>query len=94
LVGLQLAGSHSTLTLWRVALAGNTAGAVLNWWLGRFASHWRESSWFPVKPQQLEGASNWFRHYGIWSLLLAWTPVVGDALTCAAGLLRVRHYRS
>ena len=35
-------------------------------------------------------AGDRFRHYGIWSLLFAWLPIVGDPLTFAAGVLRVR----
>lgn len=45
--------------------------------------------WFPVSKHQIETASKWFRRYGVWSLLLSWFPVVGDALTVVAGVLRV-----
>jgi membrane protein YqaA with SNARE-associated domain len=38
----------------------------------------------------MERAEAWFWRYGVWTLLLAWLPVVGDALTVIAGLLRVR----
>ena len=31
----------------------------------------------------------WFQKYGVWSLLLAWMPVGGDALTFIAGMMRV-----
>ncbi|MEM6937045.1 MAG: hypothetical protein AAF552_11355, partial [Pseudomonadota bacterium] len=30
------------------------------------------------------------QQYGQWSLLLAWAPIGGDALTVIAGILRVR----
>jgi len=39
----------------------------------------------------LERAARWFRRWGKWSLLASWLPVVGDPLTLAAGLLRVRY---
>jgi membrane protein YqaA with SNARE-associated domain len=77
-------------TLWIAATAGNTLGAVLNWGLGRFGTLYREQSWFPASPSQMERAEEWFWRYGVWTLLLAWLPVVGDALTVIAGLLRVR----
>jgi len=32
----------------------------------------------------------YFKKYGIWSLLLAWVPVIGDPLTIIAGVLRVK----
>ena len=35
-------------------------------------------------------AASWFRRYGAWSLLLSWLPVIGDPLTLAAGLARLR----
>jgi len=72
------------------ASLGNTLGSVANWGLGRFCLHWRDRKWFPVKPKELERASAWFGRYGMGSLLLAWVPVVGDPLTLAAGVLRVR----
>ena len=34
-------------------------------------------------------ARTWFRRYGVWSLLLAWIPGIGDALVVVAGVLRV-----
>ena len=40
-------------------------------------------------PAALERATNWFNKYGLWSLLLAWTPIIGDPLTLLAGVLRV-----
>ena len=35
-------------------------------------------------------AQRWFQKFGFWSLLLAWLPVGGDALTFIAGMMRVR----
>ena len=43
---------------------------------------------FPVNGKSLERAESWYRHWGCWSLLLSWVPVVGDPLTIAAGFLR------
>jgi membrane protein YqaA with SNARE-associated domain len=87
LVGLQLAGYPLGLTI-AVASAGNTLGAVVNWALGRGVSRYRDRRWFPVSPRALERASNWYRRWGRWSLLLSWAPIGGDALTVAAGVLR------
>ncbi len=89
LVGL-LAGGHDPLALWAWATAGNTLGASVNWLLGRYLLAFRERRWFPFKPDQLERAQGWFQHWGVWALLMAWAPIVGDALTFIAGLMRVR----
>ena len=74
--------------LFVAATAGNTLGSVVNWCLGRFALHWQHRRWFPFKSGDLERAGRWFSRYGLWSLLLAWVPIVGDPLTFAAGVLR------
>ena len=85
-----LAAGGSAYWLVAVATLGNTLGAVVNWGLGRFIGHFRHRKWFPVDAKQLERARIWFRSYGVWSLLLAWIPVAGDALTVVAGAMRVR----
>lgn len=36
----------------------------------------------------MEQAQAWYHRYGRWSLLLCWAPVIGDALTVAAGVMR------
>jgi membrane protein YqaA with SNARE-associated domain len=89
LAALTAASGHEALLLWLTASVGNTLGALVNWALGRFCLHWRERRWFPVKPAQLARAGAWFRRYGIWSLLFAWLPVVGDPLTFVGGIFRV-----
>ena len=71
------------------ATVGNTAGAVINWLLGLYILHFRERRWFYFSQQQIEKAQRWFKRYGYWSLLLAWLPVGGDALTLIAGIMRV-----
>lgn len=90
LVGLLIAGTSEPWRLIGVATLGNTLGSALNWWLGRFLFRYRDSRWFPVPPASMATATRTFRRWGLWSLLFAWLPVVGDALTVAAGLLRVR----
>lgn len=71
------------------ATIGNTLGAVVNWYLGRFLLHFEDRSWFPFKPHQIHRAQAWFLRYGKWSLLMAWLPVGGDGLTFIAGVMRV-----
>ncbi len=87
--GAIAAGEDPLLTLFS-ASAGNTAGAVVNWLLGRYLLHFQDRRWFPVRPAQLARAQAWFQRYGVWSLLLAWLPVGGDPLTFVAGIMRVR----
>lgn len=76
--------------LWLAATTGNTLGSCVNWAIGWEIGKFQHKRWFPVTPLQLDSAQTHFRRYGIWSLLLAWLPVVGDPLTLVAGVLRVR----
>lgn len=89
LAGLYAFDRDNALALWLTASVGNTLGSFVNWLLGRFCLHWQNRRWFPIKPDRLERARVWFSRYGVWSLLFAWLPVVGDPLTFAAGVLRV-----
>jgi membrane protein YqaA with SNARE-associated domain len=71
-----------------VASFGNTLGSCVNWLLGRYASGFRNRSWFPAKATQLERAEAWYARHGVWTLLMSWVPIIGDPLTVVAGLLR------
>ncbi|NND45627.1 MAG: DedA family protein [Xanthomonadales bacterium] len=73
-----------------VATLGNTLGAVVNWWLGRYLLHFQDRRWFYFSREQVARAQHWFQRYGFWTLLMAWAPVGGDALTLVAGIMRVR----
>lgn len=73
-----------------VATAGNTLGAVVNWLMGRYLLHFKDRRWFYFKEEQIERAQRWYGRYGFWSLLLAWLPIGGDALTFIAGIMKVR----
>jgi membrane protein YqaA with SNARE-associated domain len=50
----------------------------------------KDRRWFYFSRGQIERAQRWFRRYGFWSLLLAWMPIGGDALTLIAGIMKVR----
>ena len=78
------------LVLVAVATLGNTLGAVVNWLLGRYLLRFQHRRWFYFKPAQIARAQRWFERGGYWTLLLAWMPVGGDALTLVAGIMRVR----
>jgi membrane protein YqaA with SNARE-associated domain len=92
LVGLMAAGDYDMIWLWFLASLGNVLGAAVNWGLGRFCLRWQDRRWFPVDKEKLDRAGRWFSRYGVWSLLLAWVPIIGDPLTFAAGVLRVNFW--
>jgi len=90
LVGVLLLEGHDPFALWVAATLGNTLGSVVNWALARYLLHFQDRRWFPISVERLEAAQAWFERWGKWTLLLAWAPAGGDALTFAAGLLRTR----
>ena len=57
---------------------GNTQGGMISFGMG----------WMLPMTQQLKHVEK-VRHYGTPTLLLAWTPLIGDALCVAAGWLRL-----
>ncbi|MEO1767881.1 YqaA family protein [Thiobacter aerophilum] len=72
---------------WATALAvatlGNTLGGMTSYVIGR------------MLPGRMEGrALAQVRRFGIAALLLAWLPVLGDALPLAAGWLRLNPWLS
>jgi len=93
LLALLAAGQGQPVLLVAAASVGNIAGSAVNWLLGRFIQRFRDRSWFPVGPGAYARAEAWFNRFGLWSLLFAWVPVVGDPLTLVAGALRVGFIR-
>lgn len=90
LVGLLAAQSQPVGLLIAVASVGNVLGSTINWWLGRSIERFRDRRWFPLKEPAFGRAQRWYHRYGRWTLLLSWVPVIGDALTLIAGVLRER----
>lgn len=89
LLNLSQNAEYSLFILWLIATFGNTLGSVINYLLGRYLLHWQDKKWFPVKHKQLEKSQYWFNRYGYWSMLFAWAPIIGDALTLIAGVMRM-----
>lgn len=81
---------HDPFALWLWASTGNTLGSAVNWYIGRYLLKFQDRRWFPFRAGSLAHAQRWFQRYGVWSLLMAWLPIGGDALTFVAGVMRVR----
>lgn len=80
--------SYAPILLISVASIGNILGSCVNWWLGVKAEQYKNKKWFPVSDQKLLKAQKIYQHYGFWSLLLSWTPIIGDPITLIAGLMK------
>lgn len=73
-------------TLWIllvIATIGNTLGGMVTFGMG----------WLLPQTQQLKHVEK-VRRYGAPALLLAWVPLIGDALCLAAGWLRLNWWQS
>ena len=75
-----------------VASFGNILGSSVNWYLGKKILIFKDKKWFPANERQIAKGEIYFKKYGIWSLLLAWVPIIGDPLTIVAGILRVKFF--
>lgn len=73
-------------TLWMallIATIGNTLGGMVTFGMG----------WLLPQTQQLKHVEK-LRRYGTPALLLAWVPLIGDALCLAAGWLRLSWWQA
>ncbi len=89
---MLLTNSFNKYLLLVVASFGNIFGSSLNWYLGKKILIFKNKRWFPANEKQITKSEIYFKKYGIWSLLLAWVPIIGDPLTIVAGILRVKFF--
>ena len=92
LAGLLSTNTYNSFALLGTASLGNVLGSVFNWLLGFYFLKHINKKWFPFTQNQITSTSKWFQKFGIWSLLFAWVPIIGDPLTFVAGILRVKFF--
>ena len=78
------------LFLLGVATSGNVAGSFVNYAIGIFGGHWIMTKLLRLSEKEIHRAEQSFGKYGQSVLLMAWMPIVGDALTVVAGILKVK----
>lgn len=72
-----------------IATTGNVLGSVLNYGLGVLGSQILFNKMIGISNLEIGKAENRFKKYGVFSLLFAWVPIIGDPLTVAAGILKI-----
>ena len=92
LLGLIAAADIEPWLLVTVASFFNVLGSAVNFGIGHYLERFRSSRLMPVSPKRLAQGQAWFQRYGVWSLLLSWVPLVGDALPLVAGLMRANPW--
>lgn len=86
---LILNTDYSTTLLILVASLGNTAGAIINWMIGRGIAN------SVMRLEKIQASPRywiimcWYRKHGQWTLLLSWVPFIGDPITVIAGILKI-----
>jgi membrane protein YqaA with SNARE-associated domain len=83
-----------------VATIGNTLGSLTTWWLGTLARRFedRPEAWpaWAIRarpsPALIQRAEIYYHRFGVWTLLFAWLPIIGDAFAFAAGLFRASFF--
>lgn len=88
--GMIIQGKNNLWLIWLVATSGNVLGSCVNYWLGTQVLHFKDKKWFPVSEKGLKNAQKQFNKYGVYSLLFAWLPIIGDPLTVIGGVFKVR----
>lgn len=96
LITLILSGKYNLIWLWFWATLGNVTGSMINWILGCYFFHLQLQNkmrfplfpLFPFSKNEIDKARALFLKWGVWTLLLAWLPVIGDPLTFIAGIFR------
>ena len=89
LVSQLQTNEHNSFMLIATASLGNISGSIFNWLLGFYLFKYIKKKCFPFKENQVNTAARRFRKFGVWSLLFAWVPIIGDPLTFVAGILRI-----
>ena len=77
---------HSPTVLIAIATLGNSLGGFTSYWLGRFLAYRYPNQSLREKHQM---AITRIQHWGSFSLLLSWVPIIGDPLCVAAGYLKI-----
>ena len=85
--------NYNLVLLLIFASLGNISGSIINFILGKKILILKDKKWFPVSPTQLSRSQFIFNKYGVWSILLAWVPIIGDPITILSGTLNVNFFK-
>lgn len=89
LLAILIFNQQSLFATVTIATLGNTLGAITTWGLGIWGANWLIHKVLRISSRERALAEKWYNRWGLWSLLLAWTPILGDALCLIGGILRV-----
>ena len=88
-LGFLLLNHFNPVILVSVATFGNVLGALVNYAIGFWGSIFFIRKVLKISEDEFVKAKQRFQKYGVFSLLFAWVPVIGDPLTVVAGVLKI-----
>jgi membrane protein YqaA with SNARE-associated domain len=85
----KLSQNQAVIPLVASATTGNIIGSLVTYYMGLLGNTVMHRRWLGIDKKALLSAEQSYQRWGVYSLLLAWLPIVGDPLCLMAGLLRV-----
>ena len=85
----KLQQGDAPVVLLASATTGNLLGSLVTYYMGMAGNTLMHKRWLGIDEKSLQKAEKQFQRWGIYSLLFAWLPVIGDPLCLLAGLMRV-----
>ena len=92
LLVLLLRQGDNPIQLVLVAAIGNYLGSCTNYLIGLYGSDFLIKNLLRMNDKDIARAEQYYKRYGIWSLLFAWLPVVGDPLCLIGGIFRMNFW--
>lgn len=89
-VALVIGAGYFPPAVFLVALAGNYAGSLVNYFIGKKGTDYVASRLGSKEHRRLEKAQALYGKWGAPVLLFSWVPIIGDPLTLAAGVLDIK----
>lgn len=75
------------------ATFGNYLGACTTYGIGYWGSDFLIKKVLRLSEKSKLKAENFYKKYGIYSLLMSWLPIIGDPLCVIAGMLKVKFLK-
>lgn len=92
LVAAMILSGYNPMGVFIAATTGNSLGAVINYYVGRYGADFIFSRYIKVDPGKRKAVEQRFEKWGSPVLFFAWAPLVGDPLTIVAGGLHLNLY--
>ncbi len=85
----KLSQQQAAVPLLFSATSGNLLGSIVTYAMGVLGNNLMHKRWLGIDEKALLKAEGHYQRWGVYSLLLAWLPIIGDPLCLLAGLMKV-----